>query len=152
MVSKYLRYCRLHKSYEGPVNWVSPINFETGEWSPPPDYLEFLERKQEIMAVHYDGGSPSPESYLEKYMNKFIGVAERVSQDLGDGLIDSETIGLLNLKFLMYWVTGLPFYYCDRKVYRELGLSRYKPPPRYEFIGVFERDLVEVFIEGYPMS
>ena len=53
LIRRYLRYCKKHPKYEGPINWITPVDFRTGEWNPPPDALKYARSR------NCDGGSPS---------------------------------------------------------------------------------------------
>jgi len=124
LIKRYLRYCKKHKKYEGPINWITPINFRTGEWNPPPDALKFAKSK------NCDGGFPSVGDYLSKYITKMYRAAKMISE----GEIEAS---LLGPKVVLYWLTGVRMFSFDNKLYKELGLSRKRYRSGLRFLGSF---------------
>ena len=92
-LDRYIAYCRKHKDYEGPINWVTKITWKQGsyEWNAPPDALKWFENKQ----LYTDGGSPNPRDYLEKYISKAYYIAYSIAS--GD---DPD----ISFRIAMYWI------------------------------------------------
>lgn len=141
LIARYLRYCRTHKFYSGPINFLTKVDFEKRIWSLPPDLRKWIENLQKQQKLFNDGAGIFVDDYLAKYLSKYIGISEAISEYIDSGFDPSvlEPIKkkIKTLKFLMYWITGIRYFSLDYRIYKKLGLSRKRGSGIYDFIGSY---------------
>ena len=126
LLKRYRRYKREHPRYEGPVNWITKIRKEGGEWlfeRLPPE-LQKQVQGNEGAGTLYDGANKAVPDYLKKYLVKNL-------KALKTGFPDDVKEGV---KLAWYWLLRIPFF----TVSPSLRVRRKKSPPLgLKFIGSY---------------
>ena len=126
LLKRYRRYKREHPRYEGPVNWITKIRKEGGEWlfeRLPPE-LQKQVQGNESAGTLYDGANKAVSDYLKKYLVKNL-------KALKTGFPDDVKEGV---KLAWYWLLRIPFF----TISPSLRVPREKSPPLgLRFIGSY---------------
>ncbi|MCD6301656.1 MAG: hypothetical protein J7L82_06265 [Staphylothermus sp.] len=141
MIARYLRYCRSHKKYVGPINFLTKVDFQRRLWNLPPDLRKWIENIQKQTKLFNDGAGIFVDDYLAKYLSKYIGISEAISDYISSGfdssVLDEIKDKIKSLKFLMYWITGIRYFTLDYRIYKKLGLSKKKGSGILDFVGSY---------------